>query len=699
MKPLYKLISLSAISLFSSVGVAELVTATENPIATDVWQTNNHIANNYLAQANSSVISPATQVKETAQKITVRIDFPNGNGSGVIVARQGNTYYVLTNKHVVDRERQYQVVAPDGTAYPVDYTTIKQAADVDLAVLQFQSEQNYQVATLADYQDESAFRDRNNPYFAGNLMEQKAEQLVQGRIERTRGFAGNNGDPLAVNDMELLHNPHWAFLYGWKRVAGKPQATFTAGKYYGYKQGDNSLSVGNKPELFGGNPAAGTADFSYQDTLDLGALGVTDMFTYNNLDYEIVYTNPSFGGMSGSAVLDINGHVSAIHAASEGARANFDELQLGYSTGVLIGTFIDLADTLGINPQWLQIEQPSLRATTLEEDDLITRASFNLTSPSQNATAADWLNYGNQLWRLFRKQEAIIAMDKAIALDPNLAEAYYLKAKITESLYSNFMLSMVSGISSQFSPYQENQPDVDIQDVVAMYKDMWQQMLSTQEDLYQRSLTAYDNYQKATDLKPEFAQAWKGQGDLLLSLPSAELGAKRAKEIYSPLINNISANNFMPTFYQWMMQSQSAEQEQQTAVDPETQKLSAEKAVTAYDRAIAIKPENSFLYSKKAHALFVSGQCPAAIESLDKAIALEPLGSYYRQKAIVYLALKDIDNAEANYSRYREQNPISHESDFLKSVFADRNSLEQLLQTSETEKENNLFVNLCSPNV
>ena len=685
MKPQYRF------ACFLPVSLLFLISSNDPAIAKEAIKVNNFGESNYrIAQ----VTSIGTQVKETAQKVTVRVDFPNGNGSGVIIARQGNSYYVLTAKHVVDKEQQYQIVAPDNTVYSVDYTTVRKVADVDLAVLQFQSEKNYQVATLTDYADEAAFAGQNNPYYDNNVIEEKFEQLFEENVEQTRGVYSASNNPVDLNDMELLYNPNWAFLYGWKRVDGHPQASFSAGKFYGYKQ-ENSLSVGHKPDLFGGNPAVGRDNnISYQNALSIGGMNVSDIFTYDNLDYEIVYTNPSFGGMSGGAVLDINGNVSAIHAASEGARANFDELQLGYSTGVLISTFIRLADTVGVNPQWLKIEPPSLTITSLEEDDAIIRTLFDLTPPNNNATAFDWLNYGNQLWRLFRKQEAVVALNKAIELNPNIAEAYYLRAKITTSLTSNFSISQASWIPPEYSPFQDNNQDFSPQDAVAMYNNMFKGMIQSQETYYQTLLSAYNDYKKATGLKPEFYQAWRGQGDLSISLPNAELGAKTARENFSPLANT-SIENFEQTFYESLSQSQSQSKNNQLSLDRKAQKSGAEKALVAYDRAIALKPENSFLYSRKSHALFLSGQCPAAIEALDRAIAIEPLGSYYRQKAIIYLALEDLDKAEANYAHYREQNPIPDDRDSLRSIFSNRNSLEQWLDASDTEEASSVFINQC----
>jgi len=81
----------------------------------------------------------------------VRIDFASGNGSGVIVARKGNTYYVLTAEHVVRDEGKYEVVTHDGRRYGVNYDRVKFMPGADLAVLEFKSRETYQVATLRNY--------------------------------------------------------------------------------------------------------------------------------------------------------------------------------------------------------------------------------------------------------------------------------------------------------------------------------------------------------------------------------------------------------------------------------------------------------------------------------------------------------------------------------------------------------------------
>ncbi|OCR02029.1 hypothetical protein BCD67_07585 [Oscillatoriales cyanobacterium USR001] len=98
-----------------------------------------------LAQENVNTI---------AEQITVMIDGPGdeeqSKGSGVIIGREGNIYYVLTNRHVVEKDGDYQVQTIDRTRYLVNYRQIQKLPGLDLAVVQFTSNQNYRVAKLGD---------------------------------------------------------------------------------------------------------------------------------------------------------------------------------------------------------------------------------------------------------------------------------------------------------------------------------------------------------------------------------------------------------------------------------------------------------------------------------------------------------------------------------------------------------------------
>ena len=51
---------------------------------------------------------------------------------------------------MVDTPGKYQITTPDNLQYGIDYRQIKTQAEIDLAVLQFTSNQNYSVAQFGD---------------------------------------------------------------------------------------------------------------------------------------------------------------------------------------------------------------------------------------------------------------------------------------------------------------------------------------------------------------------------------------------------------------------------------------------------------------------------------------------------------------------------------------------------------------------
>ena len=84
-----------------------------------------------------------TQIGEIAKKFTVMIA-KDCQGSGVIIDRQGETYTVLTANHVVATTGECFIQTPDGMSYKI--YEARTLPGTDLAVLQFQSKQNYSVA-------------------------------------------------------------------------------------------------------------------------------------------------------------------------------------------------------------------------------------------------------------------------------------------------------------------------------------------------------------------------------------------------------------------------------------------------------------------------------------------------------------------------------------------------------------------------
>ena len=320
---------------------------------------------------NTQLTGWLKELEAKAKQITVRIDSSSGmNGSGVIVAKESNNYAVLTASHVVceknnDYECQnsiYEIIAPDGRKYPIEANSIKRQEGVDLAVVIFSSDRDYQVAELSD----NTVKD-NDPVFVA-------------------------GYP----DLSDKAEPKWLFSlgYGLSKEKGVLQVN------------DSSLSVDDSKLTNSQNSLAG--------------------------GYELVYTSITYGGMSGGAVLDKDGRVIGIHGLTEGQDAtnrsngNVRKIQLGYSLGIPIDTFLKLKDKFKI--KHLSTKNSLVTSLTSQERIFFEAAILDRKIPEGN-TDYGWIKRGNQLWRLKRNSEALMDFDRAITQNSDLKYlAYYGKA-------------------------------------------------------------------------------------------------------------------------------------------------------------------------------------------------------------------------------------------------------------------------------
>ena len=551
------------------------------------------------------------EVDEIAQQITVRIATPklDSHGSGVIIARNDNTYYVATAGHVVEPDGEYQIVTPDGETYELDNQTINKSDAYDLAILSFTSDKEYPVATLGNY-------------------------------------------TVAANDDQVV------FVSGFPNLEENtsPQRTITGGKVILKDETDVS-----------------TKDFySIQSNDGKGLL----------------YTNISYGGMSGGAILDSEGSLVGINTGAENelyidAESNYNEIALGYSLGETIANFLGFLTTeTQFNTKWL--EQTDRPAVAVSESDYANiEAQLLKVEEPKDADLAAWMNYGNQLWRYEKYSEAIDAFNRVIEIEPDFDRAYYgiglaywgqdayqqaiaTFKKATQINPNSYFYWRYLGYShGELKQYEEAfaayEKAIALGQDFVLYTEYG--TFLTQAQQYDRAITSYD---EALNLNPNHPWIYNNRGLAYSDLQQYDLALadfERAIEL-----NPQSANpyNNRGNIYYQLKQYQKALDSYHQAITIEPSAIEAynnrglvyqdlgqyNKALANYDRAIALAPQDTDSHTNRGNTYRLLEQYDRALAEQKRAIELDPQYALaYNNRALVYYDLEQYDSALADFER------------------------------------------------
>lgn len=443
------------------------------------------------------------QIEQIARGITVLIDGINP-GSGVIVARQGNRYTVLTANHVVATEDEYTLVAPDGQRYPLNYRTVRSLPGVDLALLEFESDRNYAVATLADYPYNAQFR---NVFVAGWVS---SERHLSPGLLLSQNFALTHAQEPISNGYELFYTSITEVgMSGGPVLDTDGRVIGIHGRVEGEEIYDNASGQVSRVKL---GFSSGVPVPAFLRSLSQAGISLS-LRAENSLPDPL---SPRDAAAIAAAfpISPVSGNMNALSWANRG-----NELYRAEQFDEALEAF-DRAIALDANfyPAWYGRAQ-ALYVLGKYRDALI---AYDRVLQFQPSLAIVWRNKGVVLALARQPEEALAAFDRALKLKPDDYVTWYLRG----NLFRNNLRSPQSALES-YERALQLQPN---------FADAW---TGKGRSLYElgNARAALSALTQAVQLNPNLADAWHWRGAALLDLGQFE-DALSSFDRAIPFINN-----------------------------------------------------------------------------------------------------------------------------------------------------------------
>lgn len=541
-----------------------------------------------LSNPSPTVAQTPQEIQKIAREITVRIDDNFEGGSGVIIAKQGNTYYVATAAHVLERTKSgnYTAVTHDGKRYPINSLTIKklQNGAVDLAVVSFVSDRNYPVAKISRY-------------------------LAQTYERRSV----NNG------------------IFEVAAIANQQQAIFVSGYPNLYDE--------SNPDNFGK-----TYIFNPGQIIDTSGSAISDP-TNRSRGYYLTYSNLTHEGMSGGAVLDANARLIAIHGRNDGVKRVGDQIiartldeskknfniNFGNSIGIPITIFLELLPSTGLQLN-LEVENTAPRTIPISALD----SWMPPILADDRVNPVYWINRGNQLWRIGKIKEAQDAFDRATQINDKVLDqsiAWYAKGFVSgfNRDFQGALKSCTRAVElspetydgwrckagAEYRTGKLSQALISIDRAIELNTKarpktgtLWRENPTDYTErgeilfVLDRKAEAIASFRKAIELDDRMAGAWSNMGFVQMKMgdfAAAETSIDRAIAI-DPKFAPAWANRGR-LFYERKRYIES---------------------IAAYDEAAKLNPQDPEIWTNRGAVLYLAGNKNQALQSIDQALSIDP---------------------------------------------------------------------------
>ncbi|MBS9390515.1 MAG: tetratricopeptide repeat protein [Dolichospermum sp. WA123] len=606
-------------------------------------------------------------IDKIAQEITVLI--PNANpddiGSGVIIAQKGNIYYVLTADHVIwnrDEKKlkdKLEIVAPDNQRYALNVSNAKRMPGVDLAVVQFTSNQKYQIATLANYslntKGQKVFvsgfpankqQNKNKPHrilTAGVLSEQELIKLIT-------YLSFNNQSSLIPVRIQTVLSDGYDLLY----------SNITKG---GMSGGAVLDTQGRLIGIHG--RVEGEISLDFDGEINLGSSSGIPIMTFLNLvqqvgidsDLKVETTAPATLKKSEEDVIS-----EYLLPLDQVPKNSDDEISwLNYANQLWRSQkyaearkAVDKA--IGKKPDFYQAWYFKGMIFRSEKKYPESIAAFDKALKINPNFAQVWKERGKSLFRLDKYSEALTSFDKAIALSPNQFDLYYLRG---------FSLYRLKRFSEAIEAYNQA---IKI-DPVFKWAYSGRGLSYVELKKYRQAIA---DFTQVIQLDPKNALFYSLRGDIYLVL-------KEYKQAIADSTQAIQLDSKDADYYSTRGIAYSGLKEYKQAIADSTQaiKRNPEKAryylerglahyflkdykqaIADYTQAIKIDPKDAIYYNSRGIAYVELKEYKQAINDYTQAIQLDPKDAiYYSLRGGVYSILKDYKQAISDLTETIRRDP------------------------------------------